>query len=193
MSSQIYFQTLMATANLSHIVHRESKVESTHALRHVTPSQLLPLLRRSSAFHQRTDQLYCVFETPFSSIEDSIGDVTTDQHAHTLVTTNHDDVIQAISFSAALELAYGKVRLVFSFYPLKDVSTSAMLEMMTSHLQRHLVMFIRSSRTKHVVVSVLLASCSYLEEGQITNKLEQLFKLRPTVLNSSIIPYVLDS
>ena len=183
----------MATANLSHIVHRESKVESTHALRHVTPSQLLPLLRRSSAFHQRTDQLYCVFETPFSSIEDSIGDVTTDQHAHTLVTTNHDDVIQAISFSAALEIAYGRVRLVFSFYPSKDVSTSEVLEMMTSHLLRHLLIFIRSHMhdVKQVVVSVLLDRLSDLQEGQVASTLRKLFGVWPIAFSSIASQYAI--
>ena len=179
----------MTAENLSRLVQRENKVDSTHALRPVTPSQLLPLLRRSSAFHERTDQLYCVYGTPFSSIEDSIGDVTTDQHAHTLVTTNHDDVIQAISFSAALKLAEGRTRLDFSFYPSKDVSTSAMLEMMTSHLQRHLVVFSRSYHVTDFMVAVMLDRSNDLEEGQVANKLQHLFNVQPTSVNSIMIQY----
>ena len=183
LSWQFYFATDLTTDTFSRIVQRGNEVRSSNALRHVTPSQLIPLLRRSPAFHERSNQLYFVSGAPFFSFEDSIGDVTTEQDAQTLVTTNHDDVIQAISVSVVFKLENGNLRLVFSFYPSKEFLTSAMLELMTPHLQRHLVVFSRSYPVKEAAVSVMLEQSSDLQEGQVADKLQQLFGVRLSALN----------
>ena len=61
--------------------------------------------------------------------------------------------------------------------------------MMTSHLQRHLVMFSRSYEVKDVVVAVMLDRSSGLDEGHVANKLQQMLNVQPTSVNSIMIQY----
>ena len=183
LSWQFYFDTDLTADTFSRIVQRGNEVRSSNALRHVTPSQLIPLLRRSPAFHERKDQLYFVSGAPFFSFEDSIGDVTTDQRAQTLVTTDQNDVIKAISASVVLKLENGNLRLVFSFYPSKEFLASAMVQLMTPHLQRHLVVFSRSYPVKEAAVSVILEQSGDLQEGQVADKLQELLGVRPSASN----------
>ena len=106
---------------------------------HVTPSQLLPLLPKSSAFR---GPVFNVFPAPFRSIEDSIADLTLDEGVQTLVSLASDDVMTAISFGARCRLPEGRDRFDISFFaPGRDGAEFPCIAQ--AHLLEHLNIFDR--------------------------------------------------